>query len=188
MAQLLNTVLTGTCFQIGGGSASLATTAVLPVPGQYSPAQLALDQQQKSEIWEPLLARSIGLLDKENLMLWKDVAKDWPAFTASIKARWPEVDDERVADLGGDRLAFNAYLGQVYQLTPREAEEQIDEWLQGPLPLDAVTDPLRDMTGIEESGRHIPDGEDALADDKRFGDDNVATPPVGRDTAALTRN
>ena len=113
-------------------------------------------------------------------MIWKDVAKDWPAFTSSITARWPDVDAEIVADLAGDRAAFNVYLGQVYKLTPREAEEQIAEWLAGPLTLDAVTDQVRDMTSLSESAPHTPEEEDVFSHDAKFGDANAPVPPIGR--------
>lgn len=113
-------------------------------------------------------------------MNWQKVSSNWPAYTDAVKTRWPEVDREAIADLDGSREALNAYLGKSVGLTPREAEEQIDEWLQGPLPLDAATSPFHDNTSINESGRHIPEGEDALSRDGDFGDDRLATPPVGR--------
>lgn len=115
-------------------------------------------------------------------MNWEQIAKNWPAFTESVKARWPDVDAEEVADLDGSRSALNAYLGRVAGLTPREAEEQIDEWLQGPIPIDAATSEFHDNDSIRESGRHVREGEDVWSDDRDFGDDRVATPPVGRDT------
>ena len=116
-------------------------------------------------------------------MQWSDVSKDWPAFQNSIKARWPEVDQQTVADLSGDRKAFNAYLGQTLGLTPREAEEQIYEWLQGPLPLDAAASPVRDNRTLSESRAHIPEGEDVYSDDQAFGDDDKSDRPIGRDLA-----
>ena len=114
-------------------------------------------------------------------MKWSEVERSWPAFTDAIAARWPEIDADEVADLGGDRSAFNAYLGRVCGLTPREAQEQIDEWLAGPLPLDAVTSEHHDDESIRASGRHIPPGEDVYSGDADFGDDRLVEPPMGRD-------
>lgn len=113
-------------------------------------------------------------------MNWSKVSENWPAFTSSVKARWPKVDEDEVADLDGSREALNTYLGQVVGLTPREAEQEIDEWLQGPLPLDAATNPFHDNASITASGRYIPSGEDVYSEDADFGDDRAAEPPVGR--------
>lgn len=113
-------------------------------------------------------------------MQWSDVSRNWAAYTGSVISRWPELDAEDVADLGGDRRALNQYLGQRLGLTSREADEQIEEWLQGPLPLDAVANPVRDNQTLSESRAHIPEGEDVYSNDEAFGDDNVAERPMGR--------
>ena len=113
-------------------------------------------------------------------MQWNDISDNWPAMTEAVQARWPETDPEAVADLGGNRAAFNAYLGQVYKMSPREAEEQIDEWLQGPMPTDALLDEHHDNESIKASGAQIPPGEDVYAEDGDFGDDRVSETPMGR--------
>lgn len=113
-------------------------------------------------------------------MKWDEVSRSWNAFGDAIQARWPKLDSAEIADLDGSREAFNVYLGQVYGLTPREAREQIDEWLAGPLPLDAVASEHRTSATIRDSAGHIPAGEDVYSDDRAFGDDNIAEPPIGR--------
>lgn len=114
-------------------------------------------------------------------MKWTDVADDWGAFQEPILTRWPGLDADDVAAVDGDRARFNALLGQVEGLSPREAEEEIDAWLAGPMPADAKFHEAHDNANIRESARSVPDGEDVYADDRRFGDDGAAVPPVGRD-------
>ena len=113
-------------------------------------------------------------------MKWQQISHYWPAYADAAKARWPELDRDEFIALDGNRAAFNAYLGQTFGLTPREAEEQIEDWIRGPMPLDAVASPFRDQASISESAGHIPEGEDVYSEDGDFGDDRLAEPPVGR--------
>jgi hypothetical protein len=73
----------------------------------------------------------------------------------AILTRWPEADETEVAAIDGDRAAFNAYLGRIEGLSPREAEEAIDEWLAGPMPADARMDATMDDANIRASRAHI---------------------------------
>lgn len=114
-------------------------------------------------------------------MKWTEVARDWPGFQQAIRTRWPSADPSEIAAIDGNRAAFNAYLGRLEGLSPREADEVIDEWLDGPMPADAVMDETRDNLRIRASRADIPPGEDVYADDAKFGDDGTAEPPVGRD-------
>ena len=113
-------------------------------------------------------------------MRWADVASDWPAFIDAIRTRFPEAEREELAAVDGDRARLNAYLGQTYGLTPREADAQIEEWLKGPFPADAQMDETRDDANIANALRHVAPGEDVYADDADFGDDRVADTPIGR--------
>ncbi len=110
-------------------------------------------------------------------MKWQEVAADWPAFQEAILTRWPEADPDEVAAIDGDRARFNAYLGQLEGVTPREAEEAIDEWLAGPMPADVVMDDHLDNLNIRRSRAHIPPGEDVYADDQAFGDEIDTSAP-----------
>jgi hypothetical protein len=114
-------------------------------------------------------------------MRWSDVAADWPGFRRAILTRWPAADGTEIAAIDGDRSAFNAYLGRIEGLTPREAEEAIDEWLAGPMPVDARMNETLDDANISASRAHIPPGEDVYSEDGGFGDDRLEEPPVGRD-------
>lgn len=113
-------------------------------------------------------------------MQWADVAKNWPAFTESIVARWPEADAETVADMDPDRGAFETYIAGVSGIGTREAAQEVARWLEGPKPVDAVTDATHTGTSITDSAAHIPVGEDVYSEDEKFGDDTLATNPVGR--------
>ena len=115
-------------------------------------------------------------------MTWDDVAADWPAYTDSIITRWPEADAEIVADMDPDRLAFETYIAGVERVDAQEGARQVAEWLEGPKPIDAATDENHDDTSIRESAAHIPVGEDVYSEDRDFGDDGLATNPVGRTT------
>ena len=84
-------------------------------------------------------------------------------------------------ELEGDRDRLTAYVAERHELTPSEADEQITVWLQGAVPADVVLDETRDNEQIRASGAHIPVGEDVYSDDRDFGDDDVASRPIGRD-------
>lgn len=113
-------------------------------------------------------------------MKWSDVADDWGAFEEALLTRWPNLDPDDLAAVDGDRALFNALLGRQEGLSPREADEAIDAWLAGPMPADAQMHALNDDANITESRRSVPAGEDVYDDDARFGDDDSAEPPVGR--------
>lgn len=115
-------------------------------------------------------------------MEWTDVAADWPAYTESIVTRWPEADPEVVADMEPDREAFETYIAGVERVEVPEASRQVAQWLEGPKPIDAATDENHDDTSIRESAGHIPAGEDVYSEDRDFGDDALASNPVGRTT------
>ena len=114
-------------------------------------------------------------------MKWSTVAADWPAFTESVMSNWPALDQDAVEDMEGDRHAFRAH---VMEMTGEDAEtvdEQIREWLEADIPLDAMMDETRDDKQIAQSARFIPAGEDVYSDDAAFGDDDLPARPMGRD-------
>ncbi len=59
-------------------------------------------------------------------------------------------------------------------------ERDLEEWREGPMPADAYADPTHDDEATRDARRYIPEGEDPLADDSRFGDDDVPDRPIGR--------
>jgi hypothetical protein len=48
------------------------------------------------------------------------------------------------------------------------------------MPADAYADPTHDDAALSEAGRYVPEGEDVLSDDSRFGDDDLPDRPMGR--------
>ena len=113
-------------------------------------------------------------------MEWSEVAEDWPAFIDAIMENWPELDQELVEDMEGDRAAFRRHIMEVYEEEAAAVNEQIREWLESGIPLDAMMDESRDNRQIVESGRFIHPGEDVYSDDREFGDDDQAERPMGR--------
>ncbi|WP_158540141.1 hypothetical protein [Rhodosalinus halophilus] len=50
----------------------------------------------------------------------------------------------------------------------------------GEPPVDVLMDETRDNANIRKSARHVPEGEDPLADDDAFGDEGQPDRPMGR--------
>ena len=113
-------------------------------------------------------------------MEWSEVAADWPAFIDAIMENWPELDRELVEDMEGDRTEFRRHVMEVYDDDSTSVNEQIREWLESGVPLDAMMDESRDNRQIVESGRFISPGEDVYSDDREFGDDEEPDRPIGR--------
>ncbi|MDO5620763.1 MAG: hypothetical protein Q4G24_04760 [Paracoccus sp. (in: a-proteobacteria)] len=105
-------------------------------------------------------------------MKWHHVQANWPAFYEAITDRWDGVDEERLDDIDGDSRLFIAYIAELTEQDPREARDEVLEWLAGEIPSDVVMDPAHDDHSIRNSAKYIPEGEDEYADDARFGDDN----------------
>jgi len=113
-------------------------------------------------------------------MDWKVIAKEWPALVPAIMQRWPEAEEEDLLQLDGSRDALTAYLTQVTGSSYDDVADEVAEWREGGIPADIRMDELNDNTNIMASARHVPEGEDVYDDDRNFGDDNEAEPPVGR--------
>lgn len=113
-------------------------------------------------------------------MNWRTAAQHWTALTDAIVTRWPGLDRAEVLAVDGDRAGLNVLLGRALKLTPREAEEEIDAFLAGPLPMDAIMDARRDNTRISASVAYIPRGEDVYSQEADFGDDRLQERPMGR--------
>ena len=107
--------------------------------------------------------------------------EDWVPFRDAILSRYPELTDGDLADADGSTAELAKAIAARQNIAPAEAQERLHEFLDGPMPADAYADPAYDNAAAKESGRYIPAGEDALADDERFGDDHTNENPVGRD-------
>lgn len=114
-------------------------------------------------------------------MNWTEIRDTWPALIPSLLARFPELGEDRLISLSGERDELIAALAEVSARDRADAESALEDWRQGPMPYDAYADPSHDNSAAMDAGRYIPDGEDALSDDRRFGDDDVPATPMGRD-------
>lgn len=103
-------------------------------------------------------------------MKWQHVQENWPAFFEAIIDRWPAADEADLEEIDGDQRAFIRYIAELTEQDPADARDEIREWLTGELPSDVVMDPIHDNHSIRLSGKFLPEGEDELDDDSRYGD------------------
>lgn len=115
-------------------------------------------------------------------MDWNTVSRNWSAFHESILQRWPEVEENDLIRIDGDRAVFEGLIAKTGAMSGSEAREEISQWLEGGIPSDVVMDEHHDNASITQSARHIPEGEDVYAEDRDFGDDDKNENPVGRES------
>lgn len=106
-------------------------------------------------------------------MKWRHVQDNWPAFYEAIRDKWPEADEAELDEIDGDKRAFITYLAGVTEQDAADIRDELREWLAGEIPSDVVMDPIHDNHSIALSSKFVPEGEDELADDARFGDDEA---------------
>jgi hypothetical protein len=114
-------------------------------------------------------------------MDWTEIRADWPAYARVIAERWPDVAEADLLALDGEREAVIDTIARATGMERTVAGAELAEWQMGEPPVDVLMDEKRDNANIRESARHIPEGEDPLADDDGFGDEGVPDPPMGRD-------
>jgi hypothetical protein len=112
-------------------------------------------------------------------MQWNEIRENWTALIPSVQARFPQLSEERLTALSGERDELVAALVQTGS-DAQEAEREVEDWRETPMPADAYADPAHDPDAAQDAGGYIPEGEDPLADDRRFGDDHVPDRPMGR--------
>jgi hypothetical protein len=110
----------------------------------------------------------------------QDFARDWVPFRDPILGRYPNLSDEDLATADGSTAELAKVIADRSGMTPAEAQQDLHEFLGGPMPADAYAAPVHDGKAMRASKDYIPAGEDPLADDERFGDDHVAESPMGR--------
>jgi hypothetical protein len=112
-------------------------------------------------------------------MQWDEIRENWTGLIPSVMARWPQLSEEQLTGMSGTRDELVAGLVQT-GTEAQEAEREVEDWRETPLPLDAYADPDHDQAAAQDAKGYIPEGEDPLADDRRFGDDDVPDRPLGR--------
>lgn len=112
-------------------------------------------------------------------MQWNDVATNWTAHVPRILTRWPDLPENDVLAIDGHQDSFIDLLTR-HRGDAVTAQTELADWLMGEEPADAVMDSTRDNARINAAAQDIPPGEDALSDDRKFGDDNQSDRPMGK--------
>ena len=113
-------------------------------------------------------------------MEWKDIQANWPAMIPVVRASFPELDEARLTGLSGTPDELAEALAEASARDRQEATRDLEIWREGPMPADAYADPTPDDAALSQAGRYVPEGEDVLSDDARFGDDDQPDRPMGR--------
>ena len=111
----------------------------------------------------------------------KQFAQDWVPFRDPILSRYPELDDAALEDADGSTARLARTIAERQDIEPEEAQQDLHEFLDGPMPADAYAAPVHDNAAMRDSGDYVPAGEDTSDDDERFGDDEKEDNPVGRE-------
>jgi uncharacterized protein YjbJ (UPF0337 family) len=61
-------------------------------------------------------------------MDWERISGNWPHWRNRIQERWGRLTREQLDGVGGQRDRLVARLGDVYDLTPQEADRQLRNW------------------------------------------------------------
>ncbi len=113
-------------------------------------------------------------------MEWRDIRANWAALIPSIRARWPEIGEDRLTAMSGEREELVAAVAATSGADGAEAEREVEAWRAQPMPADAYADPAHDQEAARDAGGYVPEGEDPMADESRFGDEDVPDRPIGR--------
>ncbi|MBM2577073.1 hypothetical protein JQC91_12265 [Jannaschia sp. Os4] len=117
-------------------------------------------------------------------MTRQDFSQNWVPYRDPLMDRFPSLTDGDLEDADGSTAALAKRIAEGEGTTPAEAQQTLHEFLDGPLPADAYAEPVNDNAAVMQSERYIPEGEDALTDDRRFGDDDKIENPIGRDRSS----
>ena len=63
-------------------------------------------------------------------MNWDQVAGKWTEMTGNVKAKWGSLTDDEVAEVNGDREAFEGKLQAKYGKTKEQAKQEVDDFLE----------------------------------------------------------
>jgi len=68
-------------------------------------------------------------------MPWDTAFSNWPAILRKLCADFPHLDQTAASRFRGDRWKLVVYLAETHDLTEREAEETLADWLMFRAPL-----------------------------------------------------
>jgi hypothetical protein len=109
-----------------------------------------------------------------------DFEADWTPYRDALVTRFPKLTEAELADADGNVSDLAVIIAAHDGTTPSEAQQALEEFLGGPMPADAYAAPQHDDAAARAAADYVPDGEDPLSDDRRFGDDDVPDRPIGR--------
>lgn len=113
-------------------------------------------------------------------MQWNDVSDNWGAYIPRVLTQWPELNETELAAMDGDQDKFLEHLADVKGGDQVAAQMELADWLIGGEPIDVLMDSARDNEQISASAQNMAEGEDALSDDAKFGDDASSEPPLAK--------
>ncbi len=113
-------------------------------------------------------------------MQWTTIETNWTAYVPRLLTRWPDLNEDTLLATDGRMPEVVEHIGAVEQADTVVARDMLKEWMMGAEPADAVMDETRDNARILSTAADVSDGEDVYSDDAKFGDDNVADTPMGR--------
>ena len=64
-------------------------------------------------------------------MNWDSLQYRWPKMRPSLRHRWGRLSEDDLDSIGGSRDVFIGIVQDRYSLSKREAQQRIEEWLQG---------------------------------------------------------
>ncbi|SDI94327.1 hypothetical protein [Salipiger marinus] len=62
-------------------------------------------------------------------LTWHDLTRNWSRALDTLRARFPNLDTERLRRQPPDRARLVAHLAERHDLTRREARRELDDWL-----------------------------------------------------------
>lgn len=113
-------------------------------------------------------------------MEWTTVETNWAAYVPRLMTRWPDLSEAELLATDGEMEAVATHIAAVKDASVADARAALASWMGGGEPADAVMDPTRDNAQIMESAKEMAAGEDAYADDVKFGAEDAPKTPVGR--------
>jgi hypothetical protein len=75
------------------------------------------------------MINSLDRKAKESNMNWQDVITQWPEVCKKARSNWNKLSMDALAATRGERAPLSNLIQQQYDLTPQEADAQLEEWL-----------------------------------------------------------
>ena len=63
-------------------------------------------------------------------MLWDQVEGNWRQYRGKLTKRWDRLTDQHIAQINGKRDGLVRKIQEVYRVSEKEAQHQVDKWEQ----------------------------------------------------------